>query len=283
MMKSEIHFVHILLLLILSPLICVNSANFVLIHGGSHGAWCWYKVATMLKSTGHNVTTIELAASGINQIQVQDIHSISKYYKPLMVFMESLPPNEKVILVGHSLGGVSTSVAMEKFPQKISVAVFVTAYVLSQNLTYPALLQEVQARRNGSLMDTNFFFFDGPNKPATARLIGPKFMASKMYQLSPPKDLTLALSLVRPVPIYKDVELLLKETKVTNHRNGRVPKVSKPSCIIYEDLQMWMIKRSGPFVKLKVIKDSDYMIMFFSIQNENMNTYLSTIESLSIS
>jgi hypothetical protein len=36
-------------------------------------------------------------------------------------------------------------------------------------------------------MDTKFFFFDGPNKPATARLIGPKFMASKMYQLSPPE------------------------------------------------------------------------------------------------
>ena len=95
-MKREMHFVYILFLLILSPLICVNSSNFVLIHGGSHGAWCWYKVATMLKSTGHNVTTIELAASGINPIQVQDIHSISKYYEPLMIFMESLPPKEKV-------------------------------------------------------------------------------------------------------------------------------------------------------------------------------------------
>jgi hypothetical protein len=28
----------------------------------------------MLKSTGHNVTTIELAASGINPTQVQEIH-----------------------------------------------------------------------------------------------------------------------------------------------------------------------------------------------------------------
>ncbi|WJX27989.1 hypothetical protein P8452_16759 [Trifolium repens] len=264
MMKREMHFVHILLLLILSPLICVNSANFVLIHGGSHGAWCWYKVTTMLKSAGHNVTTVELTASGINPIQVQDIHSISKYYEPLMTFMESLPPNEKVILVGHSLGGVSTSVAMEMFPQKISVAVFVTAYVLSQNLTYPAILQEI-ARRNYCVMDTKFFFFDGLNEPASARLIGPKFMASKMYQLSPPEDLTLALSLVRPVPIYKDVELLLKETKVTNHRNGRVPKIfiiSKSDSLITEDLQMWMIKRSGPFAELKVIKDSDHMVMF---------------------
>ncbi|CAL5195316.1 unnamed protein product [Lathyrus oleraceus] len=263
MMKTEMHFVQILFLLII-PLVCVNSEHFVLIHGGSHGAWCWYKVATMLKSAGHNVTTIELAASGINPLQVQDIHSISTYYEPLITFMESLPPKEKVILVGHSLGGVSTSVAMEKFPHKISVAVFVTAYVLSQNLTYPAILQE-QAKRNISLMDTQFFFFDGPNKPATARMVGPKFMASRMYQLSPPEDLTLALSLVRPVPIYKDVELLKKETAVTNDRNGRVPKIfiiSKSDNLVTEDLQKWMIERSGPFAEVKVIKDSDHMVVF---------------------
>ncbi|KAJ1415457.1 Serine aminopeptidase, S33 [Sesbania bispinosa] len=231
---------------------------------GSHGAWCWYKVATQLKSEGHNVTTIELGGSGINPKQVQEIRSISKYYEPLMTFMDSVPPEEKVILVGHSLGGVSTSVAMEKFPEKISVAVFVTAYVLSENLTYPVLLQEL-ARRTTSVMDTQFFFSDGPKKPATARLIGPKFMVSKMYQLSPPEDLTLALSLVRPVPIYSDVELLLKETTVTNERNGRVPKIfiiSKRDNLVTEDTQRWMINRTGPFAELKVIKDSDHMVMF---------------------
>ncbi|XP_027186204.1 methyl jasmonate esterase 1-like [Cicer arietinum] len=186
----------------------------------SHGAWCWYKVATILKSIGHNVTTIELGASDINSKQVQEIHSISKYYEPLMTFMESLPLKEKVILVGHSLGGVSTSVAMEKFSNKISVVIFVTAYVLSQNLTYPNLLQE---------------------------------------------DLTLALSLVKPVPIYKDVNLSLKETTITNHKNSRVSKIfiiSKRDNLIREDLQMWMIQKSAPFAKVTFIKNSDHVVMF---------------------
>ncbi|XP_027337135.1 salicylic acid-binding protein 2-like [Abrus precatorius] len=264
MLKRESHFGKILFFFFLSIFNCVNGAHFVLIHGGSHGAWCWYKVATMLKSAGHNVTAHDLGASGINPKQVQEIHSISEYYEPLMTFMGSLPPKEKVILVGHSLGGIPMSVAMEKFPEKITVAVFVTAFVISENLTYPALLQEL-AKTAGSSMDTQFFFFDGPKKPATARLVGPKFMASKMYQLSPPEDLTLALSLVRPVPIYNDVELLSKETKVTNKRNGRVPKVyiiSKRDNLLTEDIQMWMIERTGPFAELKVIKDSDHMVVF---------------------
>ncbi|KAI9100769.1 hypothetical protein K1719_024131 [Acacia pycnantha] len=140
----------ILLLLVLVSLPSVSASgntygkkHFVLIHGGSHGAWCWYKVATLLRSEGHNVTTLDLAASGLNPKQVNQIRSNSDYYEPLMALMESVPATEKVILVGHSLGGVSTSVAMEKFPHKISVAVFATAYVLSQSLSYTAILSEV--------------------------------------------------------------------------------------------------------------------------------------------
>lgn len=70
---------------------------------------------------------------------------------------------------------------------------------------------------------------------------------------------------MRPVPIYKDVELLLKETTVTNDRNGRVPKIfiiSRSDNLITEDFQMWMIKRSGPFEKVEVIENSDHMVMF---------------------
>jgi hypothetical protein len=38
--------------------------------------------------------------------------------------------------------------------------------------------------------------------------------------------------------------------------------ISKSDNLITEDLQMWMIKRSGPFAKLIVIKDSDHLVMF---------------------
>ncbi|KAK7350491.1 hypothetical protein VNO77_09181 [Canavalia gladiata] len=120
----------------------LKGKHFVLVHGAGHGAWCWYKVATLLKSSGHNVTTMDLAASGINPKPVQEIDSISEYYEPLMTFMDSLPPNEKVILVAHSFGGIAISVAMEKFPHKISVAVFLTAYVI-ENLNFTTLNQDV--------------------------------------------------------------------------------------------------------------------------------------------
>ncbi|XVE87205.1 hypothetical protein DITRI_Ditri18aG0097400 [Diplodiscus trichospermus] len=63
----------------------------------------------------------------IHPKQVYELHSISDYYKPLMEFKASLPPEERVVLAGHSLGGLSLSAAMERFPDKVSVAVFATA------------------------------------------------------------------------------------------------------------------------------------------------------------
>ncbi|XP_058745245.1 methyl jasmonate esterase 1-like [Vicia villosa] len=242
--------------------------HFVLIHGASYGAWCWYKVATLLKSAGHDVTSLDMAASGINTIQVQDISSILDYNEPLLTFMESLPSHEKVILVGHSFGGISISLAMERFPHKISVAVFVAAFVISENLTYPNILQELMRRREEKKdwsMDTKCFFFNGNNNPPTALLFGPKFMESQMFQLSPHEDLTLSLSLVRPFPLFNNEELFLKESKVSMDKNGRVPKVfiiSKDDISLVDDLQTWMIERSGPYAEVNVINDSDHMVMF---------------------
>ncbi|XP_027337685.1 salicylic acid-binding protein 2-like [Abrus precatorius] len=264
MFKRGGNVLFILVLFFLSFSICVKGKHIVLVHGAGHGAWCWYNVVTMLKSSGHNVTTLDMAASGINPEQVQEIRSISQYYEPLMTFMKSLPPKEKVILVGHSLGGISTSVAMEKFPEKISVAIFVTAFVISETLNTTVVNQEL-VKRAGSFLDAQTFFSDGPNKPPTSLLFGPKLLASKLYQLSPSQDLTLALSLVRPQSFFNDDEALSKETAVTKQRNGMVPKVyiiSKRDKFIREDSQMWIIERSGPYAEVKVIKDSDHMVMF---------------------
>ena len=39
-------------------------ANYVLIHGGWFGAWCWYKVVPLLQAAGHSVYTPTLSGVG---------------------------------------------------------------------------------------------------------------------------------------------------------------------------------------------------------------------------
>lgn len=120
-----------------------SSKHFVLVHGACHGAWSWYKLVPLLKSSGHNVTALDLAGAGINPMLVNDVPLISDYFRPLMDFMASLPPHERVILVAHSYGGLAISKAMESFPEKISVAVFVTSYMPGPTLNFSTLDQEV--------------------------------------------------------------------------------------------------------------------------------------------
>lgn len=117
--------------------------HFVLIHGTCHGAWCWYKLLSLLKLAGHRATALDLGAAGVNPKQLNEVTSLSDYVQPLMDFMSSLPQQERVILVGHSYAGLCISLAMESFPQKISVAVFLTAYMPHHKSPPITLMQEV--------------------------------------------------------------------------------------------------------------------------------------------
>ncbi|CAN1803229.1 Methyl jasmonate esterase 1 [Linum perenne] len=117
--------------------------HFVLVHGACHGAWCWYKVSAELKRAGHEVTTLDLAACGINPKRFEDVHSLVEYSEPLLTFLGSLGDKDKVVLVAHSMSGFSLCIAMERFPGKISVAVFVGATMLGPDLPYDVVAEEM--------------------------------------------------------------------------------------------------------------------------------------------
>ncbi|GFS29971.1 methyl esterase 1 [Actinidia rufa] len=104
-----------------------QNNHFVMVHGSCHGAWCWYKAKPQLESLGHKVTVLDLSASGLNRKTLDQVGSFREYSEPLLQFMTSI--DEKVILVGHSFGGMSIALAADNYPEKISVAVFVTAHM----------------------------------------------------------------------------------------------------------------------------------------------------------
>ncbi|RDY10996.1 Methylesterase 3, partial [Mucuna pruriens] len=258
-----------------------KKRHWVLVHGACHGAWCWYKLVVLLKSAGHQVTALDMAASGINPKQVHHLNSISEYFEPLMEFLRSLAPEERVILVGHSLGGICISVAMEMFPTKIAAAVFVTAWMPSPDLSYFTLAQQFQHSLESNL-DLKIMFDENTRKDRNGtRIFGPQFLASYLYQLSPPEDLTLALSLLRPTCIYADEELLKENTKLTRDNYGTVAKVyivCEQDKVLKHDFQLSMIERNPPN-DVKVIVGADHMPMFskpqelFSHLQDIANTY----------
>uniref|UniRef100_A0A453GGL6 AB hydrolase-1 domain-containing protein n=1 Tax=Aegilops tauschii subsp. strangulata TaxID=200361 RepID=A0A453GGL6_AEGTS len=103
--------------------------HFILVHGLCHGAWCWYKVIVALEAAGHRVTAVDLAASGAHPARIDEVHSFEEYSRPLLDAVAAAPEggSERLVLVGHSHGGLSIALTMERFPGKVATAVFVAA------------------------------------------------------------------------------------------------------------------------------------------------------------
>ncbi|GMY11679.1 salicylic acid-binding protein 2-like [Fagus crenata] len=167
--------------------------HFVLVHGACHGAWSWYKLKPRLESAGHRVTALDLAASGINMKAIQDVHTLYEYTEPLLKFLALLPPNEKVVLVGHSLGGLNLALAMDKYPEKVAVGVFMAAFMPDTRHKPSYVLDQYNERAPAEAwLDTQFSSCGTGNQPLTSMLFGPIFLYSRLYQLCPIEVLSLS-------------------------------------------------------------------------------------------
>ncbi|URE31767.1 carboxylesterase, partial [Musa troglodytarum] len=145
-----------------------GKKHFVLVHGICQGAWCWYKLVTLLRSAGHRVTAVDLGAAGVDPQRLDELRSMDDYARPLFHAIASLPPHQKPVLVGHSFGGASVSLAMEKFPDKISVAVFVTAVMPSTTVAMAALADEFfEAHPPEAYLDSKVTISADPQNPSS--------------------------------------------------------------------------------------------------------------------
>ncbi|XP_006346534.1 salicylic acid-binding protein 2-like [Solanum tuberosum] len=237
------------------------SKHFVLVHGACHGAWSWYKIVALIRSSGHNVTSLDLGASGINKKQVLEIPYLSDYFSPLMEFMASLPSYEKVILVGQSLGGFAISKAMESFPEKISVAIFVNALMPGPILDAATVFNE-SSRGVVFKLDNRVTFDNGLANPPTTFIYGPKYLASYNYPLSPIQDWALATTLVRPIYFFS-LNDVSKEIVLSNKKYGSVRRayiVAAEDKVLKKKFQQLMIEKNPPD-EVKEISGSDHMPM----------------------
>ncbi|CAH8349260.1 unnamed protein product [Eruca vesicaria subsp. sativa] len=238
-----------------------NQKHFVLVHGLCHGAWNWYKVKPILEAAGHTVTAVNLAASGIDSTRLEEIQTLQDYCKPLLDVLSS-PDEDKVIIVSHSMGGLSAAFAADVFPHKIAAIVFVTSF-MPDTINPPAYVFEnfMTSIPQQVWSDTVLGSYGRPDHPLKSALLGPKFLAKHLYQLSPVEDLELAKILVRVNP---SVTTNLAGTRsFTEEGYGSVTRVyiiCEEDKIVSKEYQHWIISNFPPKEVIK-IKDADHMPM----------------------
>lgn len=105
-----------------------KSQTYVLVHGAWQAPYVWDAVKTDLIKQGNKVIVVELPGHGTDKTAP---HLLSLDVYRDKVIEAILTVNEKVILIGHSMGGMVVSAVAEKIPSKISKLVYIGAFLPS--------------------------------------------------------------------------------------------------------------------------------------------------------
>lgn len=114
----------------------VKAKEYVLVHGAWQAPYAWESVKNGLESQGNKVTVVELPGHGSDQTPPDKI-TLDTYKDKVIASLSAI--DGKVILVGHSLGGMIISSVAEAVPEKIEKLVYVAAYLPVSGQTLDSL------------------------------------------------------------------------------------------------------------------------------------------------
>ena len=129
---------------------------FVLIHGSWHGAWTWSEMTPLLAKAGYASIAIDLPGSGARARLPQsflkrplDKAAFAAEKSPVAAVTQGDRTqaaidavdhavglgNGKVVIVGHSWGGVTVSHVAEAVPDKLHAVVYLTAFLVPNGMS----------------------------------------------------------------------------------------------------------------------------------------------------
>ena len=125
-MKTFLTIASLSLLLAAGSAAAAPKPEIVLVHGAWEEANIWQAVTPLLKKDGYHVVTVTLPGRPSSPLSPDKV-SLDLYRDTILNAIGN--PAQPVVLVGHSFGGITISVAAEAAPQKIKTLVYVAAYL----------------------------------------------------------------------------------------------------------------------------------------------------------
>src|SRR5215469_3891546 len=125
-MKTLLSLACLSLLLAAGSATAAPRPEIVLVHGAWEEANIWQAVTPLLQKDGYRVVTVTLPGRPSAPLSPDKV-SLDLYRDTILNAIGN--PAQPVVLVGHSFGGITISVAAEAAPQKIRTLVYVAAYL----------------------------------------------------------------------------------------------------------------------------------------------------------
>lgn len=101
-------------------------STFALVHGAWHGAWCWEPLIPELEKRGHRAIAMDLPCDDPNAVT-------SDYADAVVKALDAASADDDVVVVGHSLGGMTIPVVASRRP--VRKQVFLCALIRAPGLS----------------------------------------------------------------------------------------------------------------------------------------------------
>ena len=154
-------------------------ANFLLIHGGGHGGWCYKLVAERLREKGHTVLAPSLPGMGEHVHQLNSDIDLDMHIDDVanLLFSEDL---RDAIIVGHSYGGMVITGVADRAADRVGHRVYLdAAYPKDGESLHDHAYDNIEPQRQMIYVENGVELTMRPN-PAFAGFFGitdPRFVA----------------------------------------------------------------------------------------------------------
>jgi pimeloyl-ACP methyl ester carboxylesterase len=102
--------------------------TFVLVHGAWHGGWCWRHVARRLRDAGYEVHAPTLTGLGERAHLATPEVSLETHIQDVLGVIDT-EELDRVVLCGHSYGGLVVTGAADRRSARIAGLVFLDAFI----------------------------------------------------------------------------------------------------------------------------------------------------------
>lgn len=135
-----------------------NKPAFVFIHGAWHGAATWRRIIPRLQERGYTARALDLPGAGVHArspatyekrpldnaafaVEPSPNADVSQEERTRSVISLIEEMDGPVVLVGHSLGGLTVSAVAEVVPDRLCALVYLAAFLLPPGMTAAAMIQ----------------------------------------------------------------------------------------------------------------------------------------------
>lgn len=100
--------------------------HVLLIHGGGHGGWCWSVVQRYLNGAGIFSSAPDLPGAG-SDLTPRTSVTLDSYIQAVIAEIDAI--NDDVVLVGHSIAGLTLPAVAAARPDRVRHVMFIAALV----------------------------------------------------------------------------------------------------------------------------------------------------------